>query len=143
LGIGRVCLDLVELEERVVGYRARVCLGMAEPVGCVVGYRARVCAWVWWSLGCVQLRGGGILGLFKAVARSLEPRRGANAQKTNAANLGLSAVTLAHMTPLLSLALVSSASALGGATHAPSAPKLTLSHVAQPPPGGGGGGRAQ
>ena len=38
------------------------------------------------------------------------------------------------MTPLLSLALVSSVSALGGATHAPSASKLALSHVAPPPP---------
>ena len=38
------------------------------------------------------------------------------------------------MTPLISLALVWSASALGGATHAPSASKLSLSRVAQPPP---------
>ena len=38
------------------------------------------------------------------------------------------------MTPLISLALMSSASALGGATHAPSASKLSLSRVAQPPP---------
>ena len=48
---------------------------------------------------------------------------------------GLEAVTLAHMTPLLSLALVSSASAHGGATPAPRASKLALSHVAQPPLG--------
>ena len=48
---------------------------------------------------------------------------------------GLEAVTLAQMTPLLSLALVSSASALGGATPAPRSSKLALSHVAQPPLG--------
>ena len=48
---------------------------------------------------------------------------------------GLEAVTLAQMTPLLSPALVSSASALGGATPAPRASKLALSHVAQPPLG--------
>ena len=53
-------------------------------------------------------------------------------RKRTLQNLGLSAVTLPHMTPLISLALMSSASALGGATHAPSASKLALSHVAQP-----------
>ena len=62
-----------------------------------------------------------------ATARPLPTRR-----KRTLQNLGLSAVTLPHMTPLISLALVSSASALGGATHAPSASKLSLSHVAQP-----------
>ena len=48
---------------------------------------------------------------------------------------GLSAVTLARMTPLLSLTLVSSAAALGGTTPAHRASKLALSHVAQPPLG--------
>ena len=56
-------------------------------------------------------------------------------RKTNAGKKALLfAVTIAHMTLLLSLALVSSVLALGGATHAPSASKLALSHVAPPPP---------
>ena len=78
-GGARVLGGLAELEEHVVGYRARVCLGMAEPGG-VLGYGGawgacsrvsgarvpvygapslwgvysgirRACAWVWLSPG--------------------------------------------------------------------------------------------
>ena len=75
-------------------------------------------------------------GLENLVWRPEARVRAPHAQETNVWQAcGLSAVTLARMTPLLSFTLVSSAVALGGTTPAHRASKLALSHVAQPPLG--------